>query len=790
MRVLQVVLASCIVSSALVSTAAHATPLDWTHVAQLAPDDIGYRHELGRAVAIDGDTLVTGAIGDDETAPLAGAVHVFERDETGAWERVDKLRGNPDEAVAFGMALALQGDTLAVGAPYEAPLQTGTVSLFERCEGAWELVATLVAEDAVGGSDQGFGGALALDGDVLVVGANNDGETQDGAGAAYVFRRAADGSWSQEEKLLASDGAMTDRFGSSVAVSGDTIAVGSWLDDAAGVDSGAAYVFKRDAGSGTWDQLHELTGPATEAGDWFGIAVTLSGDTLVVGARHERVVVSHAGAAHVFERNEGGTDAWGHVARITSSDPNPGDFLGWGAVLDGDTLALGATQDDDEVLNGGVVHLFGRDVGGEDAWGAVTTLVPPLLAEGDRMGRYIGLSGNALVVGVNKSDVVEFDAGLVHVFEAVIDDADGDGLPDEEDNCPDEVNADQADLDADGVGDACDNCPLTENAMQDDADEDGAGDACDSCPFVADPCHEDQDGDGVGDLCDGCPADGAKTAPGPCGCGDSDADDDGDGVADCLEQGCDECELRLLLQAALPSLPSLPESAECIGAVPTEPGPCCPHVAEVVEALTGGAVPSTHPCAEGCGGPCLTHDFEGLEAGTVVTTQLTGLTVTGTTPVVVFDSSAPTCGDDDLATPGSGPGNHTPHGNVLVLSEPSSSCTPDDNADGGVMTLVYDEPQELHWLGLLDIDEEGTFVRAFDPDGRLLVELEPEVQPEGNGWQRIVVMRCNVKTVEIELAGSGALTHLFCWPPLLQDGVAEGGVPDGRLPLRERPGRR
>ncbi|MEM7247750.1 MAG: YCF48-related protein [Acidobacteriota bacterium] len=416
------------------------------------------------------------------------------------------------------------------------------------------------------------------------------------------------------------------------------------------------------------------------------------------------------------------------------------------------------------------------------------------------------------------------DSNTMLKFSGPVD-ADGDGVDDPDDNCPDDANPTQDDGDEDGVGDACDNCPSTDNADQADGEDDGVGDACDLCPDAADPCQEDQDGDGVGDLCDGCPADGAKALPGPCGCGDSDDDSDGDTVADCLdccpgdpgkteaglcgcgindvdtdgdgvvdcldlcptdpdktEAGacgcgipdtdadgdgladclapllCDDCELRALLQAALPDLPRDPGCTD----LPAEPAPCCPLVSEVVDALTGDVLPSTHPCAAPCNEDCTSHDFDGLPAGTEVSTQFLGLTITGTTPVQVFDSGSPTCDDDDLLTPGSGPGNDTAKGGVLVLSEPGSDCAPDDNRDGGVMTLVYDEPQELHWVGLLDVDEDGAAVRAFAEDGSLILAVAVQAQPVDNGWQRVTIARCGVKTVEVELGGSAALTDLTC----------------------------
>lgn len=113
-------------------------------------------------------------------------------------------------------------------------------------------------------------------------------------------------------------------------------------------------------------------------------------------------------------------------------------------------------------------------------------------------------------------------------------DMDGDGLTNEEDNCPDTANPGQENLDSDDFGDACDNCPTVISSNQRDSDGDGLGDACDACPGVDNTM--DADGDGVADCLDDCPDDSAKTDPGICGCGTPDTDSDADGTADCRDE--------------------------------------------------------------------------------------------------------------------------------------------------------------------------------------------------------------------------------------------------------------
>lgn len=162
-----------------------------------------------------------------------------------------------------------------------------------------------------------------------------------------------------------------------------------------------------------------------------------------------------------------------------------------------------------------------------------------------------GVSANSLfdVGGVAvdaKGDVVAGDRLNNRVLRYnSAPDADGDGIPDASDNCPNNANANQANADGDSMGDACDGCPFDAaktapgtcgcNVADTDTDADGVTDCMDNCPGLANADQADADGDHVGDACDGCPNDPAKNTPGACGCNMADIDSDGDGVADCVD---------------------------------------------------------------------------------------------------------------------------------------------------------------------------------------------------------------------------------------------------------------
>ncbi|MCP5043832.1 MAG: hypothetical protein GY944_22620 [bacterium] len=247
----------------------------------------------------------------------------------------------------FGGAIAMDGDRLAVAALQddEAAAAAGAVYILQRDGSQWVEDQKLVATDA--SALLRLGNAVALDGSLAVAAARTADDNGTGAGAVYVFRRAG-GVWTQEQKLLASDGEADDGFGASVAVSGDVIAVGASGDDDAGSEAGAVYVFR--FGGVTWAEEEKLTAADGAAGDRFGRAVGTDGTVISVGAPHDDGPTD-SGSGYVFRYN-GAT--WDEEARIVAlrapltcqtqvpqPDKNRLDYFGSSTAIDGDLVAFG-----------------------------------------------------------------------------------------------------------------------------------------------------------------------------------------------------------------------------------------------------------------------------------------------------------------------------------------------------------------------------------------------------------------------------------------------------------------
>jgi len=213
-------------------------------------------------------------------------------------------------------------------------------------------------------------------------------------------------------KLVARDGQPTDTFGYSVSLDGDYLAIGAYKNDDNGLDSGSVYVFERNM-DGDWIAASRLLAPDGEAGDFFGFSVSLDGDRLAVGASEHKDNGPFSGAVYLFERDAGGD--WLVASDLLAPDGQAGDQFGWQVSLDGDRLAIGAIGDDDNGPFSGSAYLFERDMGG--AWFAVSKLVPSDGQVGDSFGTSVSLQGDRVAVGASADDVNGLSSGSAYVFE-------------------------------------------------------------------------------------------------------------------------------------------------------------------------------------------------------------------------------------------------------------------------------------------------------------------------------------------------------------------------------------
>jgi len=306
----------------------------WVQQAKLIAADATGASQFGNAVAISGGTIVVGAHFNGANGLRAGAAYVFVRNGT-TWSQQTRLGpSDPGSEEQFGSAVAIDGNTVAVGALGDSTVfaGTGAVYVFERSGTTWTQQAKLVSNSPQPGN--ALGHSVSLNGNTIVTGSPFDEDTGLlDSGAVYVFLRTGT-AWSQEGELRAGDAAANDHLGWSVSVSGDTLIAGA-PDKSAG--TGSVYVFTRAAG--VWSQQAKLTADDALAGDAFGISVSLDGNAAVVGARFDSSFAEDGGSAYLFQRAGA---AWSQETEISSGDITPVDGFGFTVALSGTRVLVGA----------------------------------------------------------------------------------------------------------------------------------------------------------------------------------------------------------------------------------------------------------------------------------------------------------------------------------------------------------------------------------------------------------------------------------------------------------------
>jgi hypothetical protein len=321
--------------------------LAWELEASLVPAaGLSYDDNLGRAVCLDGDSIITGASGDSDFGVASGAAYVFRWDGSSWTEEVKLVASDAGKGDYFGRAVGLSGDLAVVGTDYflGGKQEPGAAYIFRRLGSLWSEEAKLTP--AGGGATTVFGSTAACDGDRVVISAPG---TDDSNGAVYVYH--FDGSsWNLESELTLAIPSPRARFGTSLALQGDTLVVGSPDDrDDNGVLCGSATIFHRTASS--WLQIAKLT-PRDPKDDQRFAQVSLSGDTIVVGALGDKP----AGKAYVFRRSG---SQWYQQMTLVPRDAVKDDLFGWAVGVSGDfalVSSLGADQG--SLKDVGAAYLF------------------------------------------------------------------------------------------------------------------------------------------------------------------------------------------------------------------------------------------------------------------------------------------------------------------------------------------------------------------------------------------------------------------------------------------------
>jgi len=314
--------------------------------------------------------------------------------------------GVPD---ACDIVSGTSADCQADGIPDECQLETEDCNengIVDACE----FLEKVVASDGLAGD--GFGAQVDVSGDVAIVAARLTDAGGTDSGSVYIFRQVGS-EWTQEQRLAPLDPGSGDQFGVRVAIDGDRALIGSYREDSAGTDAGAAYIF-RFTGS-NWVQEAKIIPAGTKAGDQVGLGVAIQGDTAVITGWLHDTPRTDAGAVYVYRRTD---NTWSLEAKLTTSDAAVGDRLGVDVGLDGDVLIIGAQVDDNPAIDSGSAYIFRRT---GTQWHEEYKLSPPTSAEYDWYGARVAVAGDLAVVSSFFEDDGAIDTGSAYAYRRVGD---------------------------------------------------------------------------------------------------------------------------------------------------------------------------------------------------------------------------------------------------------------------------------------------------------------------------------------------------------------------------------
>jgi hypothetical protein len=397
-RLLGSVLAVAVTVCLAVTPAAWAGQLDKVY----ASDGVASMN-FGSAVAMSGNSMVVGSTDLYAGEQKLGAAYVYTDNGAGDWGGEVKLLPTNTTGVGdFGNGVAIDADTIIIGAngsTVNGVAGAGTAHIFDRDGmGGWTEVATLTA-GADASAAIGFGASVAISADIVLIGASKYSSNR---GAVYLFGRDVGGedNWGQIARLTASDPSTSAYFGGAVGLDGDTAIVGAY---------GASKAYLFGEASGSWTETKKLTSTSSTR---FGISVALDDDTAVVGA-YLRSVDSKTGAgrANVYSRDQGGENAWGEVAAVVSPTPEVNGYFGRAVAINGDTIVVGAYgEDTGGLVDSGAAYVF------KDDGSYLAKLLPDDPAATDSFARTVALSATTICAAATKGDGVVDDTGAVYVF--------------------------------------------------------------------------------------------------------------------------------------------------------------------------------------------------------------------------------------------------------------------------------------------------------------------------------------------------------------------------------------
>ena len=380
--------------------------------------------DFGRSVSISGDFAIVGAMSDDEGGFIDnGSATIFKYNgATGQWDNQGKLiNPNAQSSDQFGCSVSISGDYAIVGAFYDDEAgftNSGSATIFKRntSTGVWESQGKLV--NANPANYDNFGFSVSISGNYAIVGsyADDEGGFTDNGSVTIYKRNTTTGVWESQGKFINASPANGDSFGNSVGISGDYAIVGAYADDEDGMtDNGSITFFKRNTTTGAWESQGKLIDMNGFNSNYFGHAVSISGDNAIVGIpRDDNGLQIENGSALIYARNTT-TGVWQEQGKLYNANPETDDNFGTSVCISNDYAIVGTSRDDENgSIDNGSVTIFKRF---ETVWYPHQKFNNPgQTGNGTRFGFCVTIgSNNRFIVG---TPYISYGRGMVFFGKA------------------------------------------------------------------------------------------------------------------------------------------------------------------------------------------------------------------------------------------------------------------------------------------------------------------------------------------------------------------------------------
>ncbi|MFT6338089.1 MAG: hypothetical protein ACJATI_004860 [Halioglobus sp.] len=385
------------------------TTVTWDEISTIVASDGEENQQFGHAVAISNEWAVVGARFDDELGTEAGAAYMLWFDGS-TWVQHSKLlASNGVKLDGFGTSVSISENRVLVGAPGNdtGGQEAGAAYVFDFDGISWIETALLVASNA---SDNDlFGGSVSVHYDYAVIGSVEEDSEAINSGAVYVFEKK--NIWLENGFLKANDAESDDEFGCDVSVSGDYIIIGAKQEDSDGVNSGAAYIFKRDEDLGNWFQSEKLTVNNPEIESKFGSSVDISGNHVIVGSPQNDTNGQDYGIALVYSRSG---NIWVEEQVIQPVGLQQNNEFGTSVSISANYIVVGAPFNVSSEPSEGASYIFRND---DQEWNLQSSVFASNSEKRNLFGSAVAIYGHNALIGAYGMDNPLIDGGQSYVFK-------------------------------------------------------------------------------------------------------------------------------------------------------------------------------------------------------------------------------------------------------------------------------------------------------------------------------------------------------------------------------------